>query len=642
MPGQLLHIAVVVAPGARRWSTATMVLLLWLVSAFGLSAQTAAPFMYDLPRYPTSAHTLELERHLAIPGLDSLAKLPTRAEVTWSQITGLRRAGANQSRYRWPLVRKILRLGRKTLLDETLPRPRGRWAGEVYGILPYWMGEAWQDYPLEKFDRILHYAYAVDPATGRDRNPLPTWSTSLLQDSVHSLERKVDLVVALYGDARIRQFLRTDRARRNLTDTLVKLLPGRGDGIVLDFQTGRADSVLRDSLTGYVVQLFSALQNADPTYTLSLTLPCGALAGSFDFAALETRIHRYFYTGYDFYLNANTGLGPASVLGSNAKDSLSLLGDLARYEAAGMPREKLVVLQPWYGKEYITPQKMSGTAIADQFALLPLSHFKRKYPNGGKRDPQSKSRYAVKKDTTGDNRWIQAWWDDEVSLLTKFTVFRRRRVAGVGIYGLGYDQDFTPDPMVVEAIIIAASPPPDTSVVVVVPAKDSTREKIPGLDEREAAPYREAGGPTGYVTEPGPNAAKFFYWVTPDPFEPEFPNTDAAMLMQSPDIPMPLPPNLRSMGYWGGVILGYFLLLGLIIPLSRFGVRILIFVHKPWLGFIYLPGLVLLALVLASAVSGRVLWIVDLILLGLSFVATAIVEREMRDVQRPVDLLPNT
>ena len=70
---------------------------------------------------------------------------------------------------------------------------------EVFGWHPYWMGNAWKNYPFELLSTLSYFSYKVDPASGSYSNPeqIKDWRNTALIDSAQIKKTKILLTVSL-------------------------------------------------------------------------------------------------------------------------------------------------------------------------------------------------------------------------------------------------------------------------------------------------------------------------------------------------------------------------------------------------------------------------------------------------------------
>ena len=341
----------------------------------------------------------------------------------------------NKSDVFWDKLRQVRHDSVYKTKHELLPKMK------VFGWHPYWMGNSFKSYNFSLLSHVAYFSYEIDPKTGNYKN-INNWRTTALVDSAKKYNTKVLLSVTNFGPAANAEFLKNPKAQRLFTDSLKALLQARNaDGINIDFEYVPKRN--KNDLTNFIISLATELRQTRKDYQVTLAIPAIDFDSVYDIKQLDAHIDLYVIMGYEFYGRGSEYAGPVSPIQSGGMWwEYNLERSLDYYNKSGVPPEKLLMGLPYYGSEWETedlkvPSKAKRFVsyrtyrnIRDQHGLITCCD-----------DPVSMSRFYGYRD--GLYQYRQIWFEDAFSLAKKYDWVLSKKIGGVGIWALGYDNGYT-------------------------------------------------------------------------------------------------------------------------------------------------------------------------------------------------------
>ena len=146
--------------------------------------------------------------------------------------------------------------------------------------------------------------------------------------------------------------------------------------------------------------------------------------------------------GYDFYGKYSTVAGPNSLLYSGSDWTESNINTtINNYIEMGADPSSIILGLPYYGNEWVTKD---GSVPSEQISFRQARSYS--YINNNydkykpKYDSTSHSIYYVFKDENDNN--IQCWTENEQTLAIKYDYINEKKLGGLGIWALGYDNGY--------------------------------------------------------------------------------------------------------------------------------------------------------------------------------------------------------
>ena len=311
----------------------------------------------------------------------------------------------------------------------------------VFGYHPYWGGSNYLNYQWDLLSDFCHFSYEVFPETG---NPVTThnWSTSDAIDSALSNNVKVHLCVTMFSGHSI--FFNNVMAQQNLIDNIIQLLDERdAHGVNVDVEA--LPSALSDKYTDFIIILCNQLHTALPGSEVSIASPAVNWSGTFNIPVLNEHIDFFMVMGYDYYWNGSSQAGAVSPLYSMVGNyDYNFSKTISYYQSQGVPNEKLVMGVPYYAREWETegqfaPSNTTGNGEAHTYSYI-QNNSSGNYSHENKHwEPNSFSPYY----SFQSNGWKQCFVEDTYSFSKKYDIINRRKLGGIGIWALGYDNGYS-------------------------------------------------------------------------------------------------------------------------------------------------------------------------------------------------------
>lgn len=311
----------------------------------------------------------------------------------------------------------------------------------VFGYHPYWSGNAWQNYQWDLLTDFCYFSYEVDPLTGNSISE-HEWATDPVIDTALAHGVKVHLCVTLFsGHA---AFYANTMAQQTLASNLISRIQSRGaQGVNLDFEA--VPSSQQAGLTSCIQFLSQTLKQAIPDLELSIAAPAVNWSNTFNVPAISPFLDFIVIMAYDYYWNGSTIAGPVAGLWPlTSTYPYGSAGSLSYYQSQGVPAEKLILGQPYYGREWpvngnILPALTTGQGVAVTYRVIRNNNSGYYSWDNLYWDQYSFNPYF----SFFTSGWRQGFYDDTRSLGAKYDLVNRREAGGIGIWALGYDNGHT-------------------------------------------------------------------------------------------------------------------------------------------------------------------------------------------------------
>ena len=311
----------------------------------------------------------------------------------------------------------------------------------VFGYHPYWGGSNYLNYQWDLLSDFCHFSYEVSPETG---DPITTheWNTSAAIDSALANNVKVHLCVTLFSGHSV--FFNNVNAQQNLIDNIIELLEERGaQGVNIDVEA--LPSSLSDEYTEFIMILCDQAHSELPGTEVSIAAPAVNWSGTIDIETLKEHIDFFMVMGYDYYWNGSSQAGAVSPLYSMVGSyDYNFSKTISYYQSQGVPNEMIVMGVPYYAREWETegqyaPSNTTGNGEALTYRYVRNNSSGNYSPVNKHWEPNSFSPYF----SFQSNGWKQCFVEDTYSLGKKYDIINRRKLAGIGIWALGYDNGYS-------------------------------------------------------------------------------------------------------------------------------------------------------------------------------------------------------
>ncbi len=324
---------------------------------------------------------------------------------------------------------------------------------QVMGFMPYWSTST-TDIQWDLLTILAYFAAEVDPNTGNLSN-LHGWPTSAPIATAHANGVKVLLTATLFGTTNISTFLNSPSSRSNFINQILNQVQSAGaDGVCIDFEF--PGSSQRTNFTNFIADLANAFHSNIPGSLVTIATPAVDWNGAFDYNSLTNSADYLFIMAYDYHWSGGAP-GPVSPLVSEGEwppDGISVQKTLNTYiyGSSGVgdaKKNKLILGLPYYGFNWPTTNNciVGDTATGNASAILYNSAepnaqtYGKRWDTGFTYGPDGGSWGPYYCYVSTANR--QVWYDDRVSLSTKFGLVWRLGLGGIGMWALNYDSGRT-------------------------------------------------------------------------------------------------------------------------------------------------------------------------------------------------------
>lgn len=318
---------------------------------------------------------------------------------------------------------------------------------KVFGWHPYWMGHAYKSYKFNLLSYVAWFSYNIDPKTGKCDHPELVekfWSqdTSLVE-MAHKHGCKVLITITNHSDSKGHHaFLDNPDRWATLADNLIQLLQKRnGDGVDVNFEN--VPDHLEDEMTSFLIFLKYRLVKSNPKYVLTVDLPIYDYYDIYQFKKLDGYVDLFLVTDYDYHNGTSSTDGPVAPLDGLTKEH-SIKKSVKKYLDAGLKREHLLLGLPYYGALWTSqsakPRDWDSTLTFK--GHLTYRELKARYSTiTPGYDLTSWSAYYVFHNSDS-NYYEKCWFDDSLTLSRKYDWVLEQKLAGIGIWALGFDNKY--------------------------------------------------------------------------------------------------------------------------------------------------------------------------------------------------------
>ncbi len=314
----------------------------------------------------------------------------------------------------------------------------------VIGFLPWWE-YASGSYNNLRYDLLTHIAVAFFQSDGEGNlSSPPYWPWTNLINRAKNNNIKLVMSVSNFDPAQIHKLLTVNEMQDKLFAEIADTIRIYNfAGINIDFENllasdrGTLINNFMKSLGDYLKSLYNVEVSFDSPAVNN---------GGWDFTALSNSCDYLFVMGYDFYGSSSTTTGPSAPLTGAVA---SITNSFKQYYG-NVQSDKLILGVPYYGNYWrtdsqspyasVTPYDSARSSNDWVAPVLRYNEIIPKYSSGQKMwDIVSGTPWIRWQDT----RWNQIWYDDENSLSDKLNFALTKKLKGIGIWALGYDDGRT-------------------------------------------------------------------------------------------------------------------------------------------------------------------------------------------------------
>ena len=303
----------------------------------------------------------------------------------------------------------------------------------VFGYHPYWNGTAWQNYNFDLMSHIAWFGLEMNGSGGITNSH--SWPITGLVDLAHSHGVKVIVTVTLFDNDAIASLLANTTSRQTAINNLIsRVNQGNADGVNIDFEF--VPTSARNNFNTFIQELSEAFHDQIPGSEVSIAMPSVDWWNSYDYDFLSDHSDGLMIMAYGYYYGGSANAGPLSPLNSGLsshyirrtiEDYLTKTGDDA---------SQLILGLPWYGYNWPVSNTSMGAPTTGSGSSIVYSSAEANAQSYGK-NYNSVAPSAWYNYSDGGNR--QVWYDDSLSLATKYNYIKDMDLKGLGIWAMGYD-----------------------------------------------------------------------------------------------------------------------------------------------------------------------------------------------------------
>tara|TARA_R110002051_G_scaffold286290_2_gene348807 strand:- start:3997 stop:5742 length:1746 start_codon:yes stop_codon:yes gene_type:complete len=311
----------------------------------------------------------------------------------------------------------------------------------VFGWHPYWVGSAYLNYDWNLLSDFSYFSYEVNPSTG-NANTTHNWATANSVDSALVNGVRVNLCVTLFSSHST--FFGSSISQQTLISNLISLVQSRGaHGVNIDFES--MSSSHKTDFTNFMVDLSMQMHAAIPNSQVSVAIYAVDWSNLYDVATLAPYVDLFVMMGYGYYWTNSSTAGPTDPLYHYMSNSYkySLSRSITYYLDKGLPPDQFVIGLPYYSRDWpvssgTIPSPTTGVGSAKTYSQV--RNNSGGYYNTKLWHNASKTPYYTYVDGS-DIR--QCFAIDDESFSERLQLIRRRGLAGMGMWALGYDNGYS-------------------------------------------------------------------------------------------------------------------------------------------------------------------------------------------------------
>lgn len=340
---------------------------------------------------------------------------------------------------------------------------------EVFGFAPYWTINKLDNVDFKTLTTLAYFGVPVNSdGTFDEENigfkTLNGEKAKRLFDKAQSYGTRVVLTLTQMDNDTIEGLMINDRAQDLAIEKTVKLVREKNmDGVNIDFEyVGNPGPEMRNKFTGFVAKMTEKLHSRIPNSKVTVSVYAASAKDPkmYDIAGIAAKSDGIFMMAYDFATRASDHAIPTAPLHGHREgkywyDISTAVDDFLKV----MPADKLILGLPWYGYNYavtepgVKVERYKGYYYSywlkrrKYTAFQPVSSAAQTYANAQTNAPQMSGWdeygkvgwHAYKEDGV----WRMIFLDDVRSLKIKYDFAKEKKLAGVGMWALGFDAGTT-------------------------------------------------------------------------------------------------------------------------------------------------------------------------------------------------------
>lgn len=329
---------------------------------------------------------------------------------------------------------------------------------EVFGFAPFWTFDELDKVDLDILTTVSYFGVPVlaDGSLDKTDQGYITFKSNKATQffaKAHQHGTRVVLTLTQMNDSPILALMDNPDAQKQTIAQSVDEVSKRGiDGINIDMEYGGDPGQdYRDRYTKFVSDLTLAMHTSNPHAKVTVSVYAGSMKEPkiYDISKLAQQSDGIFMMAYDFAnVGADQAIPTAPLYGAKEGQYWYDVSSAVNDFLAVMPADKLILGVPWYGYNYavyepgVKADTYSGGAISQPYATAidnvnpdnpEIAHYQEGWDSIGQ--VGYKSYYSANSGT-----WRMIFLEDPKSLGLKYDFAKEKKLAGVGIWALGFDE----------------------------------------------------------------------------------------------------------------------------------------------------------------------------------------------------------
>lgn len=343
-------------------------------------------------------------------------------------------------------------------LHPLTPLTQGKSQKEVFGFAPHWTLNKLDNIDFSVLTTLAYFGVDVDGEGRLDKsgNGYETFMSRQATDlfrKAHASGTRVVLTVTQMTDEQILTLMDSEPAQSRAIDEIVAAVRQRGiDGINVDMEyTGDPGQYYRDRFSDFIANLAQRMHQEIPASKVTVSVYASAVKDPkiYDIKALGRNSDGIFMMAYDFAVAGSDNAIPTDPLyghqsGKYWYDIASAVNDFL----SRVSPDKIILGVPYYGYNYAVEEPEVKAATLPYWYGSPATQTYSNAQASINPDMPGIDGYKEGWDPEGqvpykayfiDGVWRMIFLDDTRSLSLKYDFAIQKKLAGVGIWALGFD-----------------------------------------------------------------------------------------------------------------------------------------------------------------------------------------------------------
>ena len=316
--------------------------------------------------------------------------------------------------------------------DDYIPE-RSNLTHKIVGYLPYWKYDTYEDLDYSLLTEINYFSAELDSYGNiiNDHN----WSSIAFIDYAQERGVKIKLCATLFGSDELTILLSSESNRQNAISSLLNLVIERGaDGIDIDFELLPLSQ--RANLVTFMVELSDTFHEYIEDPIITMATPAIDWSNAWDYNQLAQITDGLFIMGYNYFYAGSNQAGPISPLGGYFYDIDYTVDDYLN--KTSYQTDKLILGLPYYGYDWpVLDSFMNSETTSQGIAKTHEQAMNLKDVHGSNYNNDSNAPWI----SYNSSNWQQCWYEDSLSISSKYSYAKNNDLAGIGIWALGYDNN---------------------------------------------------------------------------------------------------------------------------------------------------------------------------------------------------------